>query len=54
MCTKLCLESLNGRDHSGRPRHIWNKLKWILEKQGVAQNRNWWQALVNMVMENLI
>jgi hypothetical protein len=53
------LGSLKGRDHWGRPRHIWednimmylrdigfNGANWIQ----LSPDRVWWQAFVNTVM----
>jgi hypothetical protein len=51
--------SLKGREPSGRPRHRWEDIiKMVLREIGwenvdwihMAQDRDWWQAVVNMAM----
>jgi len=47
-----------GKRSFGRPRHRWIMLDWIFKMWdveacgwiGLAQYRDWWQALVNVVM----
>jgi hypothetical protein len=51
-------EQLRGKRPLGRPRHRWIILNWIFKKWDVevwgwidlGQQRDWWQALVNAVM----
>jgi hypothetical protein len=65
MYTKFKLENLKGRDHLENLDGRWEDLKeigcwWVgvggggVDWINLTQDKNWWQALVNIVMNLLV
>jgi hypothetical protein len=55
---RVLVEKLEGKGPLGRPRHRWDNIKMYLQQVGcggmdwigLAQDRDRWRALVNVVM----